>query len=134
MNITYQTNTCITIDQFIGLLKASTLGARRPVDNRECMEGMLSNANLTITARHEDKLVGIARSVTDFYYCCYLSDLAVHEAYQKQGVGKRLLREIRQQLKPSCRLILLSAPAAVYYYPRLGFEKHPQAWTLTGDQ
>ena len=134
MPIHYQINTSITTDQFIELLKASTLGARRPIENRECMEGMINIANLTITAWDNDKLIGIARSVTDFHYCCYLSDLAVDVAYQKQGIGKQLLKETRQQLKPTCRLILLSAPAAVEYYPHLGFEKHPQAWILAGDQ
>ncbi len=134
MAIHYLTNHPITVDQFIELLRASTLGARRPLEDRDCMAAMISNANLTITAWEGERLVGIARSVTDFHYCCYLSDLAVDEYYQRQGIGKQLLRETRRQLKPDCKIILLSAPAAVDYYPHLGFERHPQAWVLLGDK
>ena len=133
MPIHYHTNHPITVDQFIELLRASTLGERRPLEDRECMAGMVNNANLTITAWEGERLVGIARSVTDFYYCCYLSDLAVDERYQRQGIGKQLLRETQQQLKPDCKIILLSAPAAVDYYPHLGFDRHPQAWVLPGN-
>ena len=132
MAIHYHINHPITVDQFIELLRASALGERRPLEDRECMAGMANNANLTITAWAGERLVGIARSVTDFHYCCYLSDLAVDEAYQRQGIGKQLLRETQQQLKPGCKLILLSAPAAVDYYPHIGFERHPQAWLLSG--
>jgi len=39
-----------------------------------------------VTAWHEDKLIGVARSITDFHYACYLSDLAVYKEYQKQGI------------------------------------------------
>ncbi|HGX93587.1 MAG TPA: GNAT family N-acetyltransferase [Candidatus Tenderia sp.] len=131
MTITYKINHPITTDQFIDLLNASTLGQRRPTENRDCMTGMLQQADLTITAWHEEQLVGIARAVTDFHYCCYLSDLAVEERHQRQGIGKQLVTEIQRQLQPTCSLILLSAPAAVDYYPRIGFKKHPQAWLLT---
>ncbi len=131
MTITYKINHPITTDQFIDLLNASTLGQRRPTGNRDCMTGMLQQADLTITAWHEEQLVGIARAVTDFHYCCYLSDLAVEERHQRQGIGKQLVTEIQKQLQPTCSLILLSAPAAVDYYPRIGFKKHPQAWLLT---
>jgi ribosomal protein S18 acetylase RimI-like enzyme len=49
---------------------------------------MLANSNLLVTAWAGQQLVGIARSITDFHYCCYLSDLAVDVAYQQQGIGK----------------------------------------------
>lgn len=129
-NIAYAVNKRISADQFIAVLRASTLAERRPVDDRACMEGMLENGNLLVTAWCEDKLVGVARSVTDFHFCCYLSDLAVDVAFQRQGIGKQLIRLTQAQLGPRCTLILLSAPAAVDYYPHLQFEKHPQAWIL----
>ena len=134
MTITYKINHPITTDQFIDLLNASTLGQRRPTENRDCMTGMLQQADLTITAWHKEQLVGIARSVTDFHYCCYLSDLAVDETYQKQGIGRDLMAETKKRLKSTCKLILLSAPAAVDYYPHMGFEKHPQAWVLANKE
>jgi GNAT superfamily N-acetyltransferase len=74
--------------------------------------------------------VGVARSVTDYYYCCYLSDLAADKEYQQQGIGKMLIQKARDASRNRCRLILLSAPAAVQYYPKIGFKKHDQAWVL----
>jgi len=128
--ITYEANPPLTAEQFVAILRASTLAERRPVDDPEVVAGMVANANLTIVAMDGDKRIGVARSVTDFTYCCYLSDLAVDTAYQKQGIGRELMRVTRQQLGPKCALILLAAPAAAAYYPRVGFEQHPSAWIL----
>jgi len=91
---------------------------------------MLRHADLLCTAWSGRQLVGVARSVTDFAFCCYLSDLAVDVAWQKQGIGKALIRLTRQSLGPRCKLILLSAPNATGYYPKIGFTAHPSAWVL----
>ena len=85
--IHYSTTTPLSPTTFIDLLRRSTLAERRPIDDAEAIAGMLANADLTATAWDEDLLVGVARSVTDFTYCCYLSDLAVDVAYQRQGIG-----------------------------------------------
>jgi ribosomal protein S18 acetylase RimI-like enzyme len=130
LDIEYTVNQSITTDQFINLLNASTLGLRRPVDDRACVEGMLKHGNLLVTAWHEEKLVGVARSVTDFYFACYLSDLAVDEDYQKMGIGKQLQVLTQAQLGPKCSLILLAAPAANDYYSHIGFSHHPRCWVL----
>lgn len=116
--------------QFVEILRRSTLAERRPVDNPGCIRRMLENADLLITAWADELLIGVARSVTDFGYCCYLSDLAVDLDYQNQGVGRQLIQATRQALDPGCTLILLSAPAATDYYPRVGFSRHPSAWTM----
>lgn len=118
----------ITIDEFISVLRSSTLAERRPVDNKNTISEMIKNANLIITARDDDKLIGVARSVTDFSYCCYLSDLSVDIAYQRKGIGKKLIDKTMEFLLPSANLILLSAPKAVEYYPKVGFKKHPAAF------
>ncbi|MEE9271308.1 MAG: GNAT family N-acetyltransferase [Candidatus Krumholzibacteria bacterium] len=128
--ILYKVGDRVSVDEFTEVLRSSTLGERRPIDDRECIEKMVKNANLIVTARSERKLIGIARSMTDFSYAAYLSDLAVEEAFQGHGVGRELIRLTRERLGPRCSLILLSAPGAVDYYPRMGFEKHPQAWVL----
>jgi GNAT superfamily N-acetyltransferase len=128
LTIDYKINQPISAQQFIDLLEKTTLGVRRPLSDRSCMQGMVENANLMVTAWIGERLVGVARSVTDFYYCCYLSDLAVDQEYQKCGIGKRLIELTEQQLKPSAKLILLAAPAANEYYPTLGFEHNPRAW------
>lgn len=81
-----------------------------------------------VTAWNGEKLLGIARSMTDFHYACYLSDLAVHENYQKRGIGRRLLSLTQEQLGPQCKLILVAAPAANSYYEQLGFSNNPRCW------
>ena len=128
--ITYETNGSITVDEFISILKASGLGERRPVEDLECIKGMVENANLIVCAKDGNKIIGVARSVTDFSYCCYLSDIAVDKKYQHQGIGKELIRKTKEELGKLCKLILLAAPAAVDYYPIIGFKKHNQAWLL----
>jgi predicted N-acetyltransferase YhbS len=130
MSIEYQINKPITAEQFIELLQKSTLGERRPIDDMKCIKGMLENSNLTVTAWDEDELIGIARSMTDFHYACYLSDLAVHEKYQKQGIGKQLQVITQQQLGEKCNLILVAAPGAHSYYGHIGFTNNPRCWVL----
>jgi hypothetical protein len=130
MRIEYKINAPISTERFIALLRSSTLGERRPIDDRACMEGMISNSNLTVSAWDNGVLVGIARSVTDFYFACYLSDLAVSQAYQKTGIGKQLQILTQKQLGPQCNLILLAAPAADAYYEHLGYTRHPRCWVL----
>ena len=130
MTIRYAVNQAITSEQFIGLLKETTLGGRRPIDNLERIQGMLDNADLIVTAWAGEKLVGIARSVTDFNFCCYLSDLAVSETVQASGIGKELIRKTFLELKEGCTLYLVAAPQAVNYYPKISMTRHDSAWTL----
>lgn len=130
MSIEYKVNEPITTDQFIALLEASTLAERRPIEDKECMEGVIANSNLTVSAWKNGELIGIARSVTDFHYACYLSDLAVCETHQKSGIGKKLQILTQQQLGPKCKLILLAAPAANAYYEHIGFNHNPRCWVL----
>jgi predicted N-acetyltransferase YhbS len=120
----------VSVDEFRDLLFRSTLSARRPVDDLECLRRMLENSDIVATCWNEDLLIGIARSITDFSYCCYLSDLAVDVAFQKQGIGTQLISLTQSMLGPRCQIILLSAPAAADYYPHIGFEPHSSAWIL----
>ena len=134
MNIEYKINEPITSEQFVGLLERSSLSERRPIHNSDCMEGVVKNSNLVVSAWYGDELIGIARSVTDFYYACYLSDLSVDQKYQKNGVGKRLLVLTQEQLNEECNLILVAAPDANSYYEHLGFENNPRCWVLGREQ
>ncbi len=130
MNILYQHSRAITETEFIDLLKRSTLSERRPIDDPISIKAMLQHANLLCTAWDGSKLVGVARSVTDFEYCCYLSDLAVDQEYQRVGIGKSLIRLTQSRLGKQAKIILLAAPKAEMYYHRLGFETHRSAWIL----
>ena len=128
--ITYQTGHVPDLDTVIDLYRASTLGERRPIDDRERMATMIKNANLVITAWDRDLLVGISRALSDFSYITYLSDLAVRVSHQKKGIGRELIRRTRAAGGPKATLLLLAAPAAEKYYPHIGFQHHPQAWML----
>ena len=124
----YQLEPDLTVKEFVDLLKRSTLAERRPVDDEARMEGMLRNADLIVTARCDGQLVGVARAITDFAYCCYLSDLAVDEAFQRQGIGKELMRRVSLEAGEKTKLILLAAPAAIDYYPHIGMVRHESCW------
>lgn len=130
MQIEYKSGADISVEEAIDLYKRSTLGERRPVDRPDIFKGMLENANLQISAWDGGELIGIARTLTDFTYVAYLSDLAVDIRFQRQGIGKQLIEETRQRLGRECMIVLLSAPKANDYYPRLGFEHNPRAWVL----
>ncbi|MDX1451993.1 MAG: GNAT family N-acetyltransferase [Oleiphilaceae bacterium] len=133
MDIQYKLNADITAQQFADLLHNSTLGERRPVDDINCLQGMLDNSNLVVSAWIDNTLVGISRSVTDFHFCCYLSDLAVDKAYQKYGIGRALQSKTQELLGPRCTLILLAAPAAHSYYEHVGYDRHERCWVLDRD-
>ena len=130
--ITYRTGNDLNLDGVIELYRSSMLGDRRPVADRARMALMLRNANLVVTAWHGELLVGIARSLSDFSYATYLSDLAVRVSHQKEGIGRELIRRT-QGAGGAATVILLSAPKAVNYYPRIGFTQHPSAWTLAAE-
>jgi len=133
MEISYKVNQAITTDEFIGILTASSLAERRPIDDRQCMAGMIKNSNLIVTAWDGKKLIGIARSMTDFHYACYLSDLAVDKNYKNNGVGKRLQIITQEQLGSNCKLILIAAPASNSYYEHIGFTNNQRCWVLNRD-
>lgn len=105
-------------------------GIRRPVDDLGRMAKMLEHSNLLATAWDGERLVGVARALTDYSYCCYLSDLAVDKAYQHRGIGSSLLRLVREKIGVQSMLLLLAAPEAAEYYPKIGFEAVPNGWII----
>jgi predicted N-acetyltransferase YhbS len=128
--IAYRVGNDLDLDAVIELYRASTLGERRPIDDRERMRTMLARADIVVTAWEEALMVGIARSISDFSYFTYLADLAVRVSHQRSGIGRELIRRTREVGGPKTNLLLLSAPAAVDYYPRIGFVPHESAWLL----
>jgi ribosomal protein S18 acetylase RimI-like enzyme len=130
MDVEYKYNQPITVEKFVALLKASSLAERRPIENLECLQGMLDNANLTYSAWINNTLVGIARCTTDFHYCCYLSDLAVDQDLQHSGIGKELINLCIAKTKDTCKLVLLASPDANSYYPNIGMQHMDRCWIL----
>ena len=128
MVITYKVNAQLEAHELSDLFKAS--GIKRPVEDLNRVKKMIDNANLTVTAWDGEKLVGVARALTDFSYCCYLSDLAVDKEYQNQGIGHELVDEIQKLIGEESNLLLLSASEAMDYYPKIGFEKAGNAYLI----
>lgn len=128
MEIKYQIGVIPDTKLIIDLYRNA--GLNRPIADEQRIEKMYINSNLILTAWDEEILVGISRALTDFAYCCYLSDLAVNSAYQKKGIGKKLIDITREQTGTSCNLLLLSAPAAVDFYLNIGFTKEENGYVI----
>lgn len=134
MALTYQreSHPGLGVDEFIDVLVRSTLAERRPIDRPEVIRGMLEKADVIVTARDDGRLVGISRAVTDYYFCAYLSDLAVDVEYQGRGIGRELIRLTHEAAGLHATLILLAAPKARSYYPYIGMTQHDSCWIIPG--
>ncbi|MCA8993634.1 MAG: GNAT family N-acetyltransferase [Planctomycetaceae bacterium] len=128
--IEYTREQDLDVDEFIALLQNTTLGERRPLSDRPRMATMLANGSIIMTARCRGELVGVSRALTDYAYCTYLSDLAVAESHQGQGIGKELIRQTHETAGLNTMLILLAAPDAETYYPHIGMTNHHSCWFI----
>ena len=131
-NISYAVEEKISVDEFIDVLKRSGLDQRRPVNKPDIVQAMVDNADLWVSARDATGLlVGVARSLTDFSYCCYLSDLAVDKNFQRAGIGQELLARTKEASGgDKISMLLLSAPDGMNYYPKAGLEKFENCFGL----
>ena len=127
-DITYKLDVIPDTDDIIDVYESS--GINRPTSDKERITIMYANSNLIVTAWDKDILVGISRSLTDFCYCCYLSDLAVRKEYQKHGIGKKLIDLTKEKIGGQTMLLLLSAPSAMDYYPNVCFQKADNAYII----
>ena len=91
---------------------------------------MFAAPSLVISAWHDGHLVGVSRSLTDYCYCCYMSDLAVDRAFQGKGIGRELIRRTQGIIGDEVSLILWSAPGAKSYYPSVGFQQVENAFVI----
>lgn len=127
-NITFKLNESLRIEDIIQVFDSS--GIVRPTDDLGRITAMFKKSNLIVSAWDDDQLIGVARALTDFLYCCYLSDLAVKKDYQNRGVGKKMVEIIKNKLGEKVMLLLLSIPSAMEYYPKIGFEKVPNGFII----
>ena len=130
-NIVYALEPQLTVEEFIDVLRRSTLAERRPIDDAATMSGMLAHADILVTARDSRKLlVGVSRAITDFSYCTYLADLAVDVAFQRRGIGRELIRQTHSAAGLHTNLLLVAAPKAETYYPHIGMLPHNSCWRI----
>ena len=116
--------------QYIALLEAAGIAHRRPVDKPEVIQAAVDGAQLMVTAWDGDSLAGALRAITDFHLHCYVCEIAVNPARQRDGIGLELQRLLRAQLGPECRIKLSSTRDAATYYPHIGYERVEFAWEL----
>ncbi len=109
-------------------------GIKRPTGDLPRIARMFAAPSLLLSAWVGNELVGLSRSLTDYAYCCYLSDLAVDKRYQGCGIGKELVKRTQAIIGEQVSLILLSAPDAMSYYPTLGFEPAGNAFVIRRKQ
>ena len=128
LSVVYEKKGTVKANELSELFRKS--GINRPYEDLDRMQRMIENSDMLVTARIDGHLVGIARSLTDYSYCCYLSDLAVDKEYQKMGIGKELVQRTREQLSEEVSLILLSAETALNYYPKIGFDRVDNAFVI----
>jgi len=130
-NIEYSLEPNLTVDEFVDVLRRSTLAERRPVHDLSTIRNMLAHADVIVAARDAGKLlVGVSRAITDFSYCTYLADLAVDVAFQRRGIGRDLIRRTHVAAGLKTNLILLAAPKAETYYPHIGMLPHNSCWRI----
>lgn len=129
-SIEYLVETQLSVDEFIDVLRRSTLAERRPVEDAARVQKMLENASLILTARSNGLLVGVSRAITDFAFCTYLSDLAVDEKFQGRGIGRELITRTHTEAGLHTALILIAAPKARSYYPHIGMKQHDSCWII----
>ena len=131
MNIHYSIDKRPSAEQIIELYNDS--GLPRPTQDKERIRTMYENSNLIVTAWDGELLVGVARSLTDWAWACYLSDLAVRDSYKKEGIGRRLISLTKETVGGQSMLLLLSVPSAMDYYPKVGFEKQNSSFIMRRD-
>jgi GNAT superfamily N-acetyltransferase len=126
--VSYVDAPTVSARQLSELFRSS--GIRRPVDDLPRLEKMIEHASLLIGAYVGSRLVGIARALTDFSYCCYLSDLAIAKEYQRHGIGRELVDRVKRRVGDQSMLLLLSSPEAMGCYPRIGLEAVNNGWII----
>jgi GNAT superfamily N-acetyltransferase len=129
-NVSYQQEPDLSVEEFIDVLVRSTLAERRPIREVPTIQGMLQNADVILTARLAGRLIGVSRAITDYAFCTYLSDLAVDESHQRQGIGRELIRRTHEAAGLHTTLLLVAAPKAQTYYPHIGMTKHDSCWMI----
>ena len=130
LTIAYAIEPTLGAEEFVDVLRRSTLAERRPVDDPETIAGMLSHADVIVTARHDGRLVGVSRAISDFSFCTYLSDLAVDRQFQRRGIGRELIRQTHRAAGLHTTLLLVAAPGARTYYPHIGMQHHDSCWRI----
>ena len=121
------TRETLSAEEYIDFLKRTDLGSQYPKERfQERIEKLVKNVSISLAARNEEGLmVGALFGLTDFAYWLYVTDLGVDRDYERQGIGKRLMREAHEIAggEKDIAVYLIANENAVPFYEKLGMEK-----------
>ena len=116
----------ISAEEYTAFLKRTDLGSQYPKERfEERISRLVRNVNLSLVARNEDGLaVGVLFGLTDFSYWLYVTDLGVDRAYERQGIGRRLMKKAHELAggEKDIAVYLIANEKAVPFYEKLGMK------------
>lgn len=117
----------VSQSEYIDFLKRTDLGSQYPKERfEERIEKLVNNVSISIVARNEDNLiVGVLFGLTDFAYWLYVTDLGVDRNYERQGIGRRLMKAALEAAggEKDIAVYLITNENAVPFYERLGMKR-----------
>ena len=117
----------LTAEEYIDFLKRTDLGSQYPKERfAERIPRLLENASISLAARNdENRLIGVLLGLTDFAYWLYVTDLGVDRDYERQGIGRRLMKLAHETAggEKDIAVYLIANENAVPFYEKLGMKK-----------
>ncbi len=116
----------ISAEEYIDFLKRTDLGSQYPKERfDERIRKLVKNVSISLVARNEEgKAVGVLFGLTDFCYWLYVTDLGVDRDYERQGLGRRLMKEAHELAggEKDIAVYLIANENAVPFYQKLGMK------------
>ena len=117
----------LSAEEYIDFLKRTDLGSQYPKERFEQrIEKLVRNVSISLVARNEDgTVVGVLFGLTDFAYWLYVTDLGVDRAYERQGIGRELMKTALDLAggEKDIAVYLIADENAVAFYEKLGMVK-----------
>ena len=117
----------LTAEEYIDFLKRTGLGAQYPKERfAERIPRLLENASISLAARNdENRLIGVLLGLTDFAYWLYVTDLGVDRDYERQGIGRSLMKQAHELAggEKDIAVYLIANEDAVPFYEKLGMKR-----------
>ena len=117
----------LTVEEYIDFLKRTDLGSQYPKERfAERIPRLLENASISLAARNdENRLIGVLLGLTDFAYWLYVTDLGVDRDYERQGIGRSLMKQAHELAggEKDIAVYLIANEDAVPFYEKLGMKK-----------
>lgn len=117
----------ITAEEYIDFLKRTDLGSQYPKERfQQRISKLVKNVSISLVARNEMGLiVGVLFGLTDYAYWLYVTDLGVDRNYERQGIGKRLMKAAHNEAggEKDIAVYLIANENAISFYEKLGMKR-----------